>query len=311
MKKFKLLIAGLFTAIAFVFVAVTGIKVNAATTLTTQSNTYVTYTNNGTTATWVCNYFKGSNTAIDNNSYGLIHMGSKSVKFQTEQEFMNIPKTGIYIPVPSGAAGTIKLDMSANGNPGTYSIYNGTTSFNSVTTTIANKTDDVKLTFTSEMLYTSGDNKYVGFTTSSNLNLKGFTIELTSSSYTVADSEVTLAFDAQYNTENSADATMLRFIGTINGIAYDDYADISSAKFTFTFNGASKEANLTHLYKSVSSVNSSLTAADNKMYVVLTLNNIKSYSGYTLSDCLLTVTLNTGVVKSISHADIKFPTFTA
>ncbi len=128
---------------------------------------------------------------------------------------------------------------------------------------------------------------------------------------TCVANDVTLTFDAQYNEEEAADSTKLRFIGTIDGIAYKDYANISSIKFTFKFKGTERTTSVNNLYKSI--INGETTvkaAADNKMYVIYQLNNINktAYQTEKLTDCKFIVTFTDGSTVSVNRADITLPT---
>lgn len=126
---------------------------------------------------------------------------------------------------------------------------------------------------------------------------------------TIAD-DVTLTFDAQYNELVAADSTKLRFIGTIDGVAYSDYANISKIEFSFTFNGKDRTVEVSKLYKSIVNNETTIKAAgDNKMYVIYQLNNINktAYQGLALTNCKFTVTFTDDSTVFIGHDDITLP----
>ena len=126
---------------------------------------------------------------------------------------------------------------------------------------------------------------------------------------TLAD-DVKLTFDAQYNELAAADSTKLRFIGTIDGVAYSDYANITKMEFTFTFNGLNRVCEVTKLYKSIKNGETTIkAAADDTMYVIYQLNNINktAYAGKVLSNCTFKLTFADGSTKSVSHDDITLP----
>lgn len=127
--------------------------------------------------------------------------------------------------------------------------------------------------------------------------------------------KVQLSFNAQYNEVNAADSTKLRFMGKIAGISYDNYANITSMQFTFTFKGLDRVCAVTRLYKSITSNGDEIDGfglATNTMYVVYQLKNInkEAYKGQTLSNCKFTLTFSDGSTKSVSHDDITLPNFT-
>ncbi|MGM9970529.1 MAG: InlB B-repeat-containing protein [Anaeroplasma sp.] len=130
--------------------------------------------------------------------------------------------------------------------------------------------------------------------------------------YDTISKDVTATFEAQYNAETDADSTKLRFIGTIEGISYDDYANITSVQFTYTFNEVARTGKITSLYKSITNGGAEFKpAADNTLYVVYTLNNINkaAYNGLTLSNLQLVITFSDGSTTTVSHTDIVLPTF--
>lgn len=178
-------------------------------------------------------------------------------------------------------------------------------------------------------LYEDGDTSKVEASASTS-SLAGFTLEISKAGTyelgsadgsmwfyyisfeeepTIAD-DVTLAFDAQYNELATADSTKLRFIGTIDGVAYSDYANISKIEFSFTFNGKGRTVEVSRLYKSIVNNETTIKAAgDNKMYVIYQLNNINktAYQGLALTNCKFTVTFTDDSTVFIEHADITLP----
>ena len=149
---------------------------------------------------------------------------------------------------------------------------------------------------------------YIG---SSNSGVNFYYIEfIPAQSATELADNVNLVFDAQYNGATAADSSKLRFIGTIDGVAFDDYANISNMKFTFTFNDVARECEVTKLYKSIKSGETTVKAAtDDTMYVVYQLNNINkaAYQGKKLTNCKFTVTFEDGSSVSVPHDDITLP----
>ncbi len=154
----------------------------------------------------------------------------------------------------------------------------------------------------------AADTYYIG--TSAGINF--FYLEfIPDTSYDAND--VTLSFDAQYDAATDTSATKLRFIGTIEGIAYTDYAKIDTMEFRFTFNSTDRTCATTSLYKSIVSGSTTVKAtADNTMYTVFQLNNINktAYKGLVLSNCAFVVTFVDGSTAIINHADITLPEFT-
>ena len=128
-------------------------------------------------------------------------------------------------------------------------------------------------------------------------------------SYTAND--VTLTFETQYDEEEAADSTKLRFVGTIKGVAYADYANIETIKFAFTFKGTERTVSVNNLYKSIVSGTKTIkAAADNTMYVIYQLNKINkaAYQGQKLTDCKFIITFTDGSTVSVNRDDITLPT---
>lgn len=126
-------------------------------------------------------------------------------------------------------------------------------------------------------------------------------------------SDVTLNFEAQYDANNQAEATKIRFIGTIEGISYSNSTIISSIKFTFTFKDKDRICVVNNLYKSITSGETIIkTSNDDTMYVIYQLNNINktAYKGEKLTNCKLVVTLTDGSSVSFDRDDIILPDFT-
>ena len=121
----------------------------------------------------------------------------------------------------------------------------------------------------------------------------------------------TLSFDAQYDKADATAATKLRFIGTIEGLAASNYANIYSITFTFDFNGTTdRKCAVTQLYLSITTDDNKYEAADNKMYFVYQLDGIRNYTdNQKLTNCKLTVVFTDGSSKTETHADIELPTF--
>ena len=204
-------------------------------------------------------------------------------------------------------SGTLKIAATSQSSTSTgrkVDVYNETyTKFASVSAQIS----DSNNTYLYVNIPSSGK-YYIGSSGDGGVNF--FYLEFMPETTYVAN-DVTLTFDAQYNEEAAADSTKLRFIGTIDGIAYDDYANIDTMKFTFKFNGTDRTVSVNRLYKSIKNGETAIkSAADDTMYVVYQLNNINktAYQGKALTNCKFIVTFTDGSTVSVNRDDITLPT---
>ncbi|MBR6072074.1 MAG: hypothetical protein IKP77_04495 [Acholeplasmatales bacterium] len=189
-------------------------------------------------------------------------------------------------------------------------------------TTSNKKTIKVGENSTSGYIASSGTGSFIvdnvaANTTITFVNASGFTsivYTTTSSVEGLMASSTTLTFDAQYNEEEASDSNKLRFIGTIDGVAYGDYTNIKSMEFNFSFNETERTVIVNKLYKSiVSGENIVKAVADDTMYVVFQLNNINktAYQNKSLSNCRFVVTFTDDSAAIVNRDDIVLPsTFT-
>lgn len=215
-------------------------------------------------------------------------------------------KQSVKIDIPS--SGTITTLMTVTGDSARNAQLLDSTGANVTVTkgdsawdgTAASAYEQRTLTYAVEAgtYYLGGDN-----------GMRVFSVEFTP----YISNDVTATFEAQYNAATDADSTKLRFIGTIEGIAYEDYANISSIQFTFTFNEVDRICKVNKLYKAIENNGAAFkSAADNTMYVVYSLNNInkEAYKGLSLTNLKLTLTFSDGSTKTVAHDDIVLPEFT-
>ena len=114
----------------------------------------------------------------------------------------------------------------------------------------------------------------------------------------VADS-VTATLYKQF--DNDTNPTKVRLIGKIEGIAPADYANIENVLMEFDFNGTHKSAYCHKLYRSVATLDNSLVAGDNTMYVVLTIGGLDKYDTRSFTTVKMTITFSDDSTKVATH----------
>lgn len=118
----------------------------------------------------------------------------------------------------------------------------------------------------------------------------------------------TVAFNCQYDTENPAEATKIRFIATIDGIA--DVKTIDTVTFSVTVGEVTKEFKCTKVYSSISNKFEGFGAATGRYYAVFALSGIQSAisSGVSFTSMSVTVTFTSD--SGLSNATANHDGFT-
>lgn len=106
--------------------------------------------------------------------------------------------------------------------------------------------------------------------------------------------------------DDDTNPTKLRLIGEIKGVAFDDYSNISSVLISMDFNGNHYEKYCYKLYKSVATIDNSLSGGTDTMYTVLTITGIGDYVGKSkkITNIKMTVNYEDGMTKTVQRTDI-------
>lgn len=125
-----------------------------------------------------------------------------------------------------------------------------------------------------------------------------------------ADTNVS-TFYCQYDTENPANATKIRFIAALDGI--EDVTTIDTVTFTIKVGEVTREFKCTQLYTSISNKYSGLGAATGRYYAVYALNNIQTAianeATFVSMSVTVTFTTESGLNPiTASHAGFKLGT---
>ncbi len=246
-----------------------------------------------------------SSTTIDNVSYSKrLKMPLTSIEVDS-----NNNKTGIVgaigINIPSsktyGARITLIGQSTNSSTPRQIAIFNS--SYEEVAYG--------ELLKGSVTLNVNAGGKYYLGTTSNNYQICKLIVEYNTEEET--STGLTLAINAQFNEAEAADSTKLRFIGTIEGLTYNEYAKIDSMEFVFTFNGTIRNCEVTKLYKSIKNGDDVLFEEKaGTMYVIYQLNNInkEAYKKKTISNIKFVVKYTDGSQTIVTKEDIGLPEFT-
>jgi len=268
--------------------------------------------------------FDDSNLTATNNVYDSQNCNKFTIDntdsyITKESSFKFVTKAGstsknhIAFSIPANSIAKISLigiRTTSSGNSFSIKISDGITS--KTASHSFDKADNVYFT-TWENDSESAVTIYIYRDGSQNCKINEISVSVIGTEGTTTADNSSLVFRAQYDATTEANATKLRFIGMIQGINYEDYGNITSIQFTFTFNGKNRVCNVTKLYKSIKNNGSNLLVPfDNTMYVVYQLSNInkEAYKGQTLTNCEFTVTFNDESTLSVSHDDITLPNFT-
>lgn len=116
-------------------------------------------------------------------------------------------------------------------------------------------------------------------------------IDTNGSFYYVAFVEnASVSFNCQYDTEDPADATKIRFIATIDGVA--DVTAINTVTFSITVGTQTEYFKCSKLYSSIANVYDNFGSADGRYYAVYALTGIQSaiQNGVAFESMSVTVT---------------------
>jgi len=119
--------------------------------------------------------------------------------------------------------------------------------------------------------------------------------------YLGLNNSVNSSIGCQYDTEDSTQATAIRFIGTIKGLSVaTDYSKLTDATFSFKVAGTPKSKSCSRVYKAVTAYEGYGVGTYN-LYVVLSVTNVNNNIGKNITDLTLTLSFNDGTTKVITH----------
>ncbi len=274
----------------------------------------------GSTAT--LNYTDSSLTVNPNKTdyynsqtLGKFTIDSTSEKIKKESSFKfeiagSTTSDYISFDIPANSKAKIVLNgmrSTSSSSTATFELTDGTNTINPATS-VAKDTNSYYTIFTNN----SSEDKtiYLYRKSGGNSKINEIIVSVIALDNDSIVDNTNLIFKTQYDASTAAASSKLRFIGYIQGISYDDYANIESIQFSFTFNGKDRVATVNNLYKSVKNGNDVILGAfDNAMYVVYTLRGInkEAYEGKALTNCKLTVNFVGGSSLEVAHDDVTLP----
>ena len=204
----------------------------------------------------------------------------------------------IKIPANTTADVTIAGKGGSTSNTSSYKIEYDTA------TTISFPEKDVTTVLTNNFTFannSSEDKTIYIYRANNTVRLTYISVEIRdNSSYDTVELKLLKQFDDDDN------PTMLRLMGEIKGVAFADFANISSVLISFNFNGNSYSQYCYKLYKSVATVDSTLTGGTNTMYTVLTISGVDAYVGKSkkFTNIKMTVNYKDGMTRTIQRSDI-------
>ncbi len=187
MKKIKILIASMLSAIVLVFACVLGTRVKAAICINSGVSTYCTYTVTETKAKWDFSSYAGTATSVtvanitDANFFGL-KTNDTAISMKTDPAIQQAKNQVIKLPVPADAAGTINIYNTSNNKDRYWSWGSSSTLYQT------SKNKVLSGSFTTADITTVGDDSYLYITQNEGaVNVQYFEIVLSSGKFFSAD----------------------------------------------------------------------------------------------------------------------------